>query len=178
MASSEFFSCFFGEVFEAEARGRQVFRLLVSRLSSSLTSPLRHLLSFENTQNPARAKKITTSRQFSHRVKGVSLATFKPEEVAALEETGNALVLGTYLARWSPSDLPKPTGREPASIADWVEAVFVKKRFYAEPDIGSGRVSCCVGVFFYYFGEERCGKGGVLGQSTSFFRALDFYPRT
>ena len=101
-----------------------------------------------------------SSRQFSHRVKGVSLATFKPEEVAALEQSGNALVLGTYLARWSPSDLPpRPTGREPARIADWVEAVFVKKRFYAEPDIGSGRVSL---FYFIYLEKER---GGVWGKS-------------
>lgn len=31
------------------------------------------------------------SRQFGHRVKGVSMSTFKPEEVQALAESGNAV---------------------------------------------------------------------------------------
>ena len=137
---------------------KQLDSFLVSFLL--FLSPRRFL--FLKTQNPARARK-TTSRQFSHRVKGVSLATFKPEEVAALEETGNALVLGTYHARWSPSDLPKPTGREPARIADWVEAVFVKKRFYAEPDIGSGRVRVVPRCFLTWREKGGWEKGGRFG---------------
>ena len=32
---------------------------------------------------------MTCSRQFSHRCKGISMATFKPEEIRALEEGGN-----------------------------------------------------------------------------------------
>lgn len=41
--------------------------------------------------------------------------------------------MGTFLARWSPDDLPKPTDRAPIKIRDWIEAVFVRRRFYAEP---------------------------------------------
>lgn len=72
-------------------------------------------------------------------------------------------MLGTYLARWSPSDLPKPTGREPARIADWVEAVFVKKRFYAEPDIGSGRVRVVPRCFLTWREKGGWEKGGRFG---------------
>ena len=47
--------------------------------------------------------------------------------------------MGTFLARWSPADLPRPADRAPAKVRDWVDAVFAKRRFYAEPDIGRGR---------------------------------------
>ena len=148
---------FGGKSLSVRPRGREVvFVFPAFAFPSFFLSPPRHHF-FSSKNKPSLAQNATTpSRQFSHRVKGVSLATFKPEEVAALEETGNALVLGTYLARWSPSDLPKPTGREPARIADWVEAVFVRKRFYAEPDIGSGRVSVC---HFFIILRERVESG-------------------
>lgn len=45
--------------------------------------------------------------------------------------------MGTFLARWSPDDLPKPVDRSPTKIRDWIEAVFVRKRFYAEPQFRS-----------------------------------------
>ena len=96
------------------------------------------------------------------------MATFKPEEIQAIEDGGNAVsekfcgaftrsrsllnlpgadplpflpsfqvAMGTFLARWSPDDLPKPTDRSPSKIRDWIEAVFVRKRFYAEPQFRS-----------------------------------------
>ena len=51
------------------------------------------------------------------------------------------VALGTYLARWSPADLPKPTDRNPGKVRDWIDAVFVKKRFYAEPQFASERAA-------------------------------------
>jgi hypothetical protein len=39
---------------------------------------------------PPNARK-NNSRQFNHRCKGVTMATFKPEEVAAIEDGGNAV---------------------------------------------------------------------------------------
>ncbi|KAL0029330.1 hypothetical protein WJX79_010629 [Trebouxia sp. C0005] len=70
-------------------------------------------------------------RQFSHRVKGLSTSTFKPEEIKALEAGGNRIGAYTYLAKWSPSDLQKPTDRNTGKIKDWIDAVYVKKRFYS-----------------------------------------------
>lgn len=70
-------------------------------------------------------------RQFSHRVKGLSTSTFKPEEIKALEAGGNRIGAYTYLAKWSPSDLQKPTDRNTGKIRDWIDAVYVKKRFYS-----------------------------------------------
>ncbi|CAL8470830.1 g10372 [Coccomyxa elongata] len=71
-------------------------------------------------------------RQFSHRCKGVSMATFKPEEIRALEEGGNGAALASYLAKWTPRDAPKPVDRNVAKIRDWIDLVFVKKRYYSK----------------------------------------------
>lgn len=70
-------------------------------------------------------------RQFSHRVKGLSTSTFKPEEIRALEAGGNRVGAYTYLAKWSPSELQKPVDRNTSKIKDWIDAVYIKKRFYS-----------------------------------------------
>lgn len=70
-------------------------------------------------------------RQFSHRCKGVSMATFKADEVKALEAAGNGVAEQVYLAKWRPTDLPRPVDRNPAKIKDWIDAVYQKKRFYS-----------------------------------------------
>ncbi|KAK9830238.1 hypothetical protein WJX72_010505 [[Myrmecia] bisecta] len=70
-------------------------------------------------------------RQFNHRCKGVSMATFKPDEMKQIELGGNKVAEQTYLAKWSPSDLPRPTDRHPSKVRDWIDAVYVKKRFYS-----------------------------------------------
>ena len=44
---------------------------------------------FDSARLPACLR--ACSRQFGHRVKGVSMSTFKSDEVAALEESGNAV---------------------------------------------------------------------------------------
>lgn len=63
---------------------------------------------------PARpAPPARCSRQFGHRVKGVSMSTFKPEEVAALAESGNA-VGGRTAGSWV---LPPPAVVPPAACS-------------------------------------------------------------
>ncbi|KAL3141069.1 hypothetical protein ABBQ38_003425 [Trebouxia sp. C0009 RCD-2024] len=37
----------------------------------------------------------------------------------------------TYLAKWSPSELQKPLDRNTSKIKDWIDAVYIKKRFYS-----------------------------------------------
>lgn len=37
-----------------------------------------------------------------------------------------------YLARWEVKDLAKPLDRTPQKIKDWIEAVYVKKRYFSE----------------------------------------------
>lgn len=53
------------------------------------------------------------SRENNFRVKSVSMATFKPEEVKHMQEGGNKLSNAKYLARFSAKD-----GGEPDSTWD------------------------------------------------------------
>ncbi|KAK9833649.1 hypothetical protein WJX74_001742 [Apatococcus lobatus] len=69
-------------------------------------------------------------RQFHHRVKGISMATFKPEEMKAIQQGGNQEAASAFLSKWTPSELAKPTDRNPQKIRDWIDAVYVKKRFH------------------------------------------------
>ncbi|KAL4853917.1 putative ADP-ribosylation factor GTPase-activating protein AGD14 [Chlorella vulgaris] len=85
-------------------------------------------------------------RQFGHRVKGVSMSTFKTEEVTTLEESGNAKFAAFFLNKWSSTALPKPVDRDVRRINTWITAVYQDRRFYGEPAGGwvagsSGAVS-------------------------------------
>eukprot|EP00884_Botryococcus_braunii_P000864 jgi/Botrbrau1/10779/Bobra.0119s0005.2 len=71
-------------------------------------------------------------RHFNHRVKGVTMATFKPEEMTAIEQGGNAVALAKYLARWTSDALPRPIDRSFAKVSAWIEAVWVKKQFWSD----------------------------------------------
>ncbi|KAL6770070.1 hypothetical protein ACKKBG_A33475 [Auxenochlorella protothecoides x Auxenochlorella symbiontica] len=72
-------------------------------------------------------------REFGHRVKGISVSRFTPEEAAALEEGGNGAFAAEYLATWQASTLPKPTNRVPAKIKEWIQVVFQEQRFRGPP---------------------------------------------
>jgi hypothetical protein len=72
-------------------------------------------------------------RQFGHRVKGVSMSTFKPDEVAALAESGNARFAAYYLHKWTTAALPKPVDRDVHRINTWIGAVYQDRKFYGEP---------------------------------------------
>ncbi|KAL4447839.1 hypothetical protein ABPG75_005058 [Micractinium tetrahymenae] len=72
-------------------------------------------------------------RQFGHRVKGVSMSTFKADEVAVLKESGNEKFAAFFLNKWTSAALPKPVEREAPRIQAWITAVYQDRRFYAEP---------------------------------------------
>ncbi|PRP89695.1 ArfGAP with FG repeats 2-like [Planoprotostelium fungivorum] len=75
-------------------------------------------------------------RENNFRVKSVSMATFKPEEVKALQQGGNRLSNGKYLAKWSAKD-----GNEPDSTWDvdqmraFIKKKYVEKRWLGESDL-------------------------------------------
>lgn len=50
-------------------------------------------------------------RQFGHRVKGITMASFKSDEIAALQSGGNEACIRVYLAKWQQKDLAKPVDR-------------------------------------------------------------------
>jgi len=69
-------------------------------------------------------------RQFGHRVKAVSLSSFTIDEVNALKNGGgNAAFIRTYCAGL-PVDFVKPKGTSHDHIKNWIEDVYVLKKFY------------------------------------------------
>lgn len=86
------------------------------------------------------------------------MSTFKPEEIAALRAGGNGVSLtlslrplvdgamwaqgmnlvilplqafaASFLAKWSQTQLPKPTDRNVDRIKEWIREVYESKRFY------------------------------------------------
>eukprot|EP00878_Enallax_costatus_P030334 GHUV01033019.1.p1 GENE.GHUV01033019.1~~GHUV01033019.1.p1 ORF type:complete len:683 (+),score=318.21 GHUV01033019.1:359-2407(+) len=70
--------------------------------------------------------------QFGHRVKSVTLADYKADEVEHMKEGGNQVAAYRYLARYTPDkDLRKPVDRNPQRVRIWIQTVFIDKRFYS-----------------------------------------------
>lgn len=77
-------------------------------------------------------------RQFGHRVKAVSLSSFTMEEVNALQNSGgNAAFTRTYCAGL-PRDFVKPKSTSHDHIRNWIEDVYVLKKFYKDIEIVEG----------------------------------------
>ncbi|CAM9834549.1 unnamed protein product, partial [Ectocarpus sp. 6 AP-2014] len=74
-------------------------------------------------------------REFSHRVKSISLATFSEEEVAAVKAGGNEASNKLYMARYRPGhDLPEPEGGRAAKHREFIRTKYVDKRWYGTPE--------------------------------------------
>eukprot|EP00879_Flechtneria_rotunda_P032586 GHRR01035818.1.p1 GENE.GHRR01035818.1~~GHRR01035818.1.p1 ORF type:complete len:725 (+),score=359.89 GHRR01035818.1:290-2464(+) len=72
------------------------------------------------------------SMQFGQRVKSVTLAEYKSDEVEHMKEGGNQVAAYKYLARYTPDkDLKKPLDRNPQRIRAWVQTVFIDKKYYS-----------------------------------------------
>ena len=70
-----------------------------------------HARALLTTPPPPLSHPTPRSRQFNHRCKGVTMATFKPEEIQAIEDGGNAVrkqKKGRRGARWPASERHPP----------------------------------------------------------------------
>lgn len=70
-------------------------------------------------------------RNFSHRVKGISAASFSEDEVAALEANGNKRERRKWLATYKESDCPIDDESSPAQIQRFMHRMFEKKEWYS-----------------------------------------------
>lgn len=78
------------------------------------------------------------SREFNHRVKSVSMATFKPEEIEKLKRIGNAVCTPFFanrrvqnakkiwLAKWNPVDYPEPEANQISQIRVFMQDKVIK----------------------------------------------------
>ncbi|CAA0808796.1 NSP (nuclear shuttle protein)-interacting GTPase [Striga hermonthica] len=74
-------------------------------------------------------------REFTHRVKSVSMAKFTPQEVSALQEGGNARAREIYLKEWDPQRNSLPNCSNIERLRDFIRHVYVDRRYTGERNL-------------------------------------------
>ncbi|XAR70911.1 hypothetical protein NMG60_11027953 [Bertholletia excelsa] len=75
-------------------------------------------------------------REFTHRVKSVSMAKFTAEEANALQAGGNERAREIYLKEWDPQLHSFPDSRSQSRLRDFIKNVYVDKKFTGERSAG------------------------------------------
>ncbi|CAN4118346.1 unnamed protein product [Withania somnifera] len=70
-------------------------------------------------------------REFTHRVKSVSMAKFTSQEVEALQRGGNQRAREIYLKSWDPQSQWLPNNSNVDKVRDFIKTVYVDKRYAA-----------------------------------------------
>ncbi|XP_060177670.1 probable ADP-ribosylation factor GTPase-activating protein AGD14 isoform X1 [Lycium barbarum] len=68
-------------------------------------------------------------REFTHRVKSVSMAKFTSQEVEALQKGGNQRAREIYLKSWDPQSQWLPNNSNVDKVRDFIKTVYVEKRY-------------------------------------------------
>ncbi|XP_052157036.1 ADP-ribosylation factor GTPase-activating protein AGD5-like isoform X2 [Oryza glaberrima] len=71
-------------------------------------------------------------REFTHRVKSISMAKFTSQEVSALQEGGNERGKEIYLKHWDFQGQPLPDISDVDRLRNFIKIVYVDRRFTAE----------------------------------------------
>ncbi|GAQ90562.1 GTPase-activating protein [Klebsormidium nitens] len=78
-------------------------------------------------------------REFTHRIKSMSMSSWTSDEVRALEEGGNETARQIYFKDWDPSKFPMPDNSNPERLRSFIKAVYVDKRFTGELHVSNIR---------------------------------------
>ncbi|KAK7320007.1 hypothetical protein RJT34_04736 [Clitoria ternatea] len=71
-------------------------------------------------------------REFTHRVKSISMAKFNAQEVSALQEGGNQRAKEIYFKEWDPQHHSLPDSSNVDRLRDFIKHVYVDRRFAGE----------------------------------------------
>ncbi|KAE9607544.1 hypothetical protein Lal_00026757 [Lupinus albus] len=71
-------------------------------------------------------------REFTHRVKSVSMAKFTSQEVSALQEGGNQRAREIYFKEWDPQQQSLPDSSNVDRLRDFIKHVYVDRKFTGE----------------------------------------------
>ncbi|KAK3438069.1 hypothetical protein EUGRSUZ_A01700 [Eucalyptus grandis] len=71
-------------------------------------------------------------REFTHRVKSISMAKFTPEEVSALQAGGNERARQIFLKEWDPQRHSHPDSSNLYKLRDFIKHVYVDRKFSGE----------------------------------------------
>ncbi|KAL9256207.1 putative ADP-ribosylation factor GTPase-activating protein AGD14, partial [Drosera capensis] len=74
-------------------------------------------------------------REFTHRVKSISMATFSTEEVNALQAGGNERARQIYFKAWDPVRHGFPESSNINRLRDFIKHVYVDRRFTGESPV-------------------------------------------
>ncbi|PWA76017.1 Arf GTPase activating protein [Artemisia annua] len=75
-------------------------------------------------------------REFTHRVKSVSMSKFTSQEVEALQEGGNQRARETFLKDWDPREQRLPDNSNVDKVRDFIKSVYVDKKFFSSKASG------------------------------------------
>ncbi|KAI8568879.1 hypothetical protein RHMOL_Rhmol02G0234800 [Rhododendron molle] len=75
-------------------------------------------------------------REFTHRVKSVSMAKFNAEEVSALQAGGNERARQIYFKEWDPQRHSYPDGSNQNRLRDFIKHVYADRKFSGERGMG------------------------------------------
>eukprot|EP00249_Psilotum_nudum_P022311 c28467_g1_i1 orf=141-1706(-) len=78
-------------------------------------------------------------REFTHRVKSVSMSKFTAQEVGALQNGGNERAREIYFKDWDAQRQPFPDSSNVDKLRDFIKSVYVEKRFSGERQPFRGR---------------------------------------
>lgn len=71
----------------------------------------------------------TCIREFTHRVKSVSMSTFSTQEVEALQKGGNQRAKESFLKDFDTQKMRLPDSSNSGSLRDFIKAVYVERRY-------------------------------------------------
>ncbi|KAL3839861.1 hypothetical protein ACJIZ3_024452 [Penstemon smallii] len=74
-------------------------------------------------------------REFTHRVKSISMAKFTMQEVSALQGGGNASAREIYLKEWDPQRNSLPDGSNVERLRNFIKHVYVDRRYTGEKNL-------------------------------------------
>lgn len=74
-------------------------------------------------------------RSFQHRVKGISMSSFKDDEVEKLKQGGNKVANSIWRATWDEKSVPKPPSNKDEEKKKFITLTYVKKKWYSNKKV-------------------------------------------
>jgi len=71
-------------------------------------------------------------REFGHRIKSVSMATFTPEEINALQATNNDEFNKVFMGKWKPDEYPLPLNADDKKRREFLQMKYVDKKWFSK----------------------------------------------
>ncbi|KAK1277466.1 putative ADP-ribosylation factor GTPase-activating protein AGD14 [Acorus gramineus] len=81
------------------------------------------------SKKPTSVADLRTSREFTHRVKSVSMAKFSSQEVEALQKGGNQRARDIFLKDWDMQRMRLPDSSNVDRIREFIKNVYVDKKY-------------------------------------------------